>query len=94
MDEPGKKLLGFWMTLALVVGMREPRLRPFAFAAALLLDVAIVLSLSRAAILAAGIGQALFFGLDQLQLRRGPEWAKSRRSARGVSSRPASPCRR
>ncbi len=69
---------------ALVLGLREPRLRFFAFAATLVINVAVVLSLSRAGIVAALLGQAMLFTLDRLQLSRGDDWVRDRQSARAA----------
>jgi hypothetical protein len=56
---------------ALAIGMREARLRVPAFAAVIVLNVGVVLSLSRAALVAAPFAQLITFGLDRLQVRRG-----------------------
>lgn len=56
---------------ALALGLREPRLRVPAFACTIILNIGAVLSMSRAAIIAAPLAQALAFGLDRWQLRQG-----------------------
>lgn len=56
---------------ALVLGLREQRLRVPAFIAVIVINVGVVLSLSRAAIIAAPLAQAVAFGVDRWQLRHG-----------------------
>jgi Tfp pilus assembly protein PilF len=56
---------------ALALGLREPGLRWPAFLAAIVINVALVLSLSRSGIIAGLLGQALTFGLDRWKLHRG-----------------------
>jgi tetratricopeptide (TPR) repeat protein len=66
---------------ALAVGIREPRWRWFALPVTVALNVAIVLSLARASVIAAVVGQIVTFALDRWQLKRGSEWSRDGRHA-------------
>jgi len=71
---------------ALAIGMRERRLRVPAFLAVIVFNVAVVMSLSRSAMVAAPLAQLLVFGLDRWQLRRGSEHrSASARATLGVA---------
>ncbi|MCC6993617.1 MAG: O-antigen ligase family protein [Deltaproteobacteria bacterium] len=71
---------------ALAIGMRERRLRVPAFLAVIVFNVAVVMSLSRSALVAAPLAQLLVFGLDRWQLRRGSEHrSASARATLGVA---------
>ena len=69
---------------ALAIGLREPRLRWPAYLATVIMNVAVMLSLARASIAAALIGQALVFILDRLELSRGGEFIRSRAATVGT----------
>jgi tetratricopeptide (TPR) repeat protein len=69
---------------AMVLGMRQPTLRWAAYAATFLIDVAVVLSMARATIVAAFLGQAVVLVVDQVQVRRGTGWLASRGASSGA----------
>lgn len=69
---------------ALAIGLREPRWRWAAFLSVIVINVAAVLSLSRAAIIACPLAQAITYGLDRWQLRRGTSTSSPRSGARAT----------
>lgn len=79
-------LLAVGAPCALAIALRPPdaRLRWAAGAAAVILNVAVMLSLARASIAAVLIGQALVFALDRLELTRGGEFLRSRGATLGT----------
>jgi tetratricopeptide (TPR) repeat protein len=66
---------------ALAIGLSERWLRPWMFVAVIVLNVGIVLSLSRSAIVAGVVGQGLVFVLDRVA-RRGVQPTEARKGAR------------
>ncbi len=71
---------------ALALGLRERRRRVPAFLAVIVFNVAIVMSLSRSALIAGPLAQVLVFALDRWMLRRGSErGSSSARAALGVA---------
>ena len=69
---------------ALAIGLREPEWRAPAFAATIILNIAAVLSLSRAAMIATPLAQLITFGFERWQLRQGTRDGSTGRAFRAV----------
>src|SRR5262249_58170377 len=69
---------------AMLLALRDRRLRPWAFAATFVIAMAVVLTAERASVFAALLGNVLVFAIDWVQLRRGSEVLRSRAMRRGL----------
>jgi len=63
---------------ALLLALRDRGLRPYAFAATFIIAMAVVLTVERASVIAALLGNVVVFAIDWVQLRRGSEALRPR----------------